>query len=115
MLPVLVIQIVFSLLPLGRHLLRLTTLNRYQSTGSSRQLPFTTSSRNVSIFRYRMSLVTYCSWILSRFTEFTEFIESRLGKTQLFQNKNDFRSNANCPAADSADYIVSKFEHVSVQ
>ena len=57
-LPVLVIQSVFSLLPLGRHLLPPTTLNRYQPTDSSRKLLFTTLSRNVFIVRCRMSLVT---------------------------------------------------------
>ena len=57
-LPVLVIQSVFSLLPLGRYLLPLTTLNRYQPTDSSGKLFFTTVSRNVSIIRYRISLVT---------------------------------------------------------
>ena len=57
-LPVLVIQHVFSLLPLGRYLLLLTTLNRYQPAGSSGKLLFTTISRNVSICRYRISLVT---------------------------------------------------------
>ena len=36
--PVLVIQSAFSLLPLGRYLLPVTTQNRYQSTGSSRKL-----------------------------------------------------------------------------
>ena len=57
-LPVLVIQSVFSLLPLGRYLLPVTTQNRYQSTGSSGKLLFTTISGNVSIVRYRISLVT---------------------------------------------------------
>ena len=57
-LPVLVIQSVFSLLPLGRYLLPLTTLNRYQPIDSSGKLLFTTISRNVSIVRYRISLVT---------------------------------------------------------
>ena len=55
--PVLVIQSVFSLLPLGRYLLPITTLNRYQPTDSSGKLLYTTISRNVSIVRYRMSLV----------------------------------------------------------
>ena len=57
-LPVPVIQSVFSLLPLGRYLLVLTTLNRYQPADSSGKLLFTTISRNVSIVRYRISLVT---------------------------------------------------------
>ena len=57
-LPVLIIQSVFSLLPLGRYLLPLTTLSRYQPTDSSGKLLFTTISRNVSIVRYRISLVT---------------------------------------------------------
>ena len=56
-LPVPVIQSVFSWLPLGRYLLSLTTLNRYQPTDSSEKFFFTTTSRNVSIVRYRMSLV----------------------------------------------------------
>ena len=57
-LPVLVIQSVFPLLPLGRYLLPFTTLNRYQPTDSRVKSLFTTISRNVSIFRYRISLVT---------------------------------------------------------
>ena len=57
-LPVVVIQSAFSLLPLGRYLLLLTTLNRYQPIDSSGKLLFTTTSRNISIVRYRMSLVT---------------------------------------------------------
>ena len=57
-LPVLVIKSAFSLLPLGRYLLPVTTQNRYQSTGSSRKFFFTTTSRNVTIVRCRMSLVT---------------------------------------------------------
>ena len=43
-LPVLVMQSIFSLLPLGRYLLPLTTLNRYQPTDSSGKLLFTTMS-----------------------------------------------------------------------
>ena len=57
-LPVLVIQSVFSLLSLGRYLLPITTLNRYQATDSSGKLLYTTMSRNVSIVRYRISLET---------------------------------------------------------
>ena len=57
-LPVLVIQSVFSLLPLGRYLLLLITLNRYQPVDNSGKLLFTTISKNVSIGRYRISLVT---------------------------------------------------------
>ena len=57
-LPVLVIQSVFSLLPLGRYPLPITTLNRYQPTDSSGKLLYTTISRNVTIVRYRISLVT---------------------------------------------------------
>ena len=78
--PVLVIQSEFSLLPLGRYLLPVTTQNRYQSTGSSQKLLFTTTSRNVSI-------VKYWSWILSWFTEFAEFRESHLGKTQIVDSE----------------------------
>ena len=57
-LPVTIIQSEFSLLPLGRYLLPVTTQNRYQPTDSSGKLLFTTISRNVSTVRYRMSLVT---------------------------------------------------------
>ena len=46
------------LLPLGGYLLPLTTLNWYQSMDSSGKFFFTTTSGNVSIVRYRMSLVT---------------------------------------------------------
>ena len=51
-LPVVVIQSVVSLLPQDRYLLPLTTLSRYQPTNRCEEL------RNVSIVRYRMSLVT---------------------------------------------------------
>ena len=57
-LPLLVIKSVFSLLPPGRYLLPVTTGNRYQSTGSSRKFFVTTTSRNITIVRCRMSLVT---------------------------------------------------------
>ena len=56
-LPVLVIQRVFSLLPLGRYQLEITTPSRYQPTDSSAKLLYTTISRNVTIVRCRMSLV----------------------------------------------------------
>ena len=46
------------LLSLARYLLPVTTPNRYQSTGSSGTFYFTTTSRNVTIVRCRMSLVT---------------------------------------------------------
>ena len=51
-------KIVLPLLPLGRYLLPLITVNRYQPTDSRGKLLFVTMSRNVSIVRYRMSLVT---------------------------------------------------------
>ena len=57
-LPVVEIQSTFSLLSLGRYLLPVTPWNRYQSAGSSGKFFFTTTSRNVSIVRYRISLVT---------------------------------------------------------
>ena len=57
-LPVLVIQSVFQLLPLSRFLFPATTLNRYPTTDSSVKFLFSTTSRNVSIVRYRVSLVT---------------------------------------------------------
>ena len=57
-LSVLVIKRTFSLLPLGRYLLPITTRTRYQSTCSSGKFFFTTTSRNVTIVRCRMSLVT---------------------------------------------------------
>ena len=57
-LPVLLIYSAFSLLPLGRYLLPLTTLNRYQPTVSSGKSFLTTTSRNVTIVTYRMSLAT---------------------------------------------------------
>ena len=57
-LPVLLIKSAFSLLPVGGHLLPVTTQNRYQSTGSSGKFFFTTTSRNVTIVRFSMSLVT---------------------------------------------------------
>ena len=57
-LPVLVIQSVFSLLPLGRYPLPITTPNRYQLTDSSGKLLYTTISRNVSTVRHIISLET---------------------------------------------------------
>ena len=57
-LPVLVIKSAFSLLPLDRYLLPVTTQNRYRPTVSSGNFFFTTTSRNVTIVRCRMSLVT---------------------------------------------------------
>ena len=57
-LPVLVIQSVFSLLPLSRYPLPITTPSRYQPTDSSGKLLYTTVSRNVTFVRCRMSLVT---------------------------------------------------------
>ena len=57
-LPVLVIESVFSLLTLGGYLLPVTTQNIHQSTGSCVKFFYTTTSRNVTIVRCRMSLVT---------------------------------------------------------
>ena len=57
-LPVLAIKSAFSLLPLSRYLLPVTTQNRYQSIGSSGKFFFATVSRNVTIVRGIMSLVT---------------------------------------------------------
>ena len=83
-LPVVVIQSVFLVLPLGTYLLLLTTLNRYQTTDSSGQFFFMTTSRIVSIVRYRLSLITtYLSWILS----YNEFLESHLAKTEIGQGR----------------------------
>ena len=48
-LPVLVIKSAFSLLPLGRYLLPVTTQERYQSTGSSGKFFFTTTSLHQGI------------------------------------------------------------------
>ena len=52
------IQSVFSLLPLGRYQLPITTPSRYQPTDSSGKLLYTTISRNVTFVRCRISLVT---------------------------------------------------------
>ena len=57
-LSVLVIKSAFSLLPLGRYLLPLTTQNRYQSIGSSGKFFFTTTSKNITIDRWVIPLVT---------------------------------------------------------
>ena len=57
-LPVVVMRSAFPLLPLGRYLLPVANANRWQSTGSSGQLFFTTTSRNVTIVRNGVSLVT---------------------------------------------------------
>ena len=57
-LPVLVINSAFSLLLLDRYPLPVTFRNRYQYTSSNGKFFFTTASRNVTIVRCRMSLVT---------------------------------------------------------
>ena len=57
-LPVTVIQSVFSLLPQGRYLLPVTTPNSYQPIDSSGKVSFTTTASNIPIIKYRMSLVT---------------------------------------------------------
>ena len=64
-LPVLVIKGALSLLPLGRYLLPVTTWNRYQSKGSSGKFSLSTISRNVTIVRCRLSLVTTLVFDLS--------------------------------------------------
>ena len=61
---VLVMKSTFLLLPLGRYLLPITTQNIYQSTGSSRKLFFTTTSRNVSIVRCRTSFGNYTGLVV---------------------------------------------------
>ena len=97
-LSVLVIQSVISLLPLGRYLLPLSTLNGNQPIDSSRKSLFTTISKNVSIVRYGMSLVTkqlldlvmnhWICWIQR---------ESHLGKTQLRRDcENLYNSIKTC-------------------
>ena len=48
---------VFLLIPLVRYLFPLTTCNRYQPRDSNGNFFFTTTSRNISIVRYGMSLV----------------------------------------------------------
>ena len=57
-LPVTVIQSVFSLLPWGRYLLPVTTLNSYQPIDSCGKVSFTTTASIIPIIKYRMSLVT---------------------------------------------------------
>ena len=68
-LPVLVMQSVFSLLPLDRYLLPITTPSRYQPTDISEKLLYTTISRYATFIRCRMSPVTILLWIWSWFTE----------------------------------------------
>ena len=51
-LPVVVLESVLPLLPLGRYLMSLTKLNRYETTDSNGILYFIIISRNVSIVRY---------------------------------------------------------------
>ena len=63
-LPVLVIQSVISLLPIGWYLLQLTTLNIYQPTDSSGKLLYTSISRNESTVRYRISLVLLLDFLM---------------------------------------------------
>ena len=56
-LPVLVSWGTFSLLYLDGYLLSITSLNRYQPRDSSGKFFFATTSSNISIVSYRMSLV----------------------------------------------------------
>ena len=74
----------FSLLPLGRHLLPWTTLNRYLSRDSNKKFFFTRStwSGNVSISRQRVFPV---ATPLSCFIEFSKF------------RKRSFRENSKHP------------------
>ena len=71
--PVIVIESMFSLLPLGRYLLPITTLNIYLSSNSSKKFSFTTASENITITRHRVFLVTIPSLcfviIHSRFSQ----------------------------------------------
>ena len=60
-LPVIVMQSVFSLLPRGRYLLPLTTPNGNQPIDSSGKFSFTTTASNIPIVKHRMSLVTILS------------------------------------------------------
>ena len=58
--PVIAVESIFSLLPLGRYLLPLNTLNRYlpRHTCSSKNVIFTTSSENITITRHGVFLAT---------------------------------------------------------
>ena len=56
--PVIVVESTFSLLSLGRYLLPLTTLNRYLSRHSNKNFIFTTSSKNITITKHGVFLVT---------------------------------------------------------
>ena len=57
--PVIVVESTFSLLPMGRYLLPLTTLNRYLSRHSSKNFVFSTSSVNITFTRCGKFLVTF--------------------------------------------------------
>ena len=57
-LPFLVMECPLPLLPLVRYPLRSTTVNRYHPRDSNGNIFFTTTSRNVSVVRYGVSLVT---------------------------------------------------------
>ena len=59
-LPLAVIKHAFSLLPLIRYPLQLTTVNRYDTRGSNGDILylFTITPRNVSVVRYGVPLVT---------------------------------------------------------
>ena len=76
-LPVVVLESVFPLLPLGRYLMSLTELNRYETTDSNGTFYFIIISRNVSIVRYEFSgnHTTF---------GFIELSGGHLGKTQIY-------------------------------
>ena len=84
-LPVLVIKSAFSLLPLGRCLLPVITWNRYQSSG---KFIFTTTSRNVTFVRCRMSLVTilFLDFVMIHWIRWIQRKSFR--KTQLHLSRN---------------------------
>ena len=81
-----VLVIKSALLLLGRYLWPVTTQNRYKSIGSSGKFFSTTTARNVTIVRCRLSLVTIM--VLDFVMNVSEFRESHLGKTQLKSGKS---------------------------
>ena len=68
---------------------------------------FTTTSGNVSVVRFGMSLVIIYFWVLSWFTEFSE---SHLGKTQIGETRVTERIIKLTPIHASVIYHKSKIK-----
>ena len=76
--PDIVVKSNFPILFVGWYLFRVVSGNRYLPRGSNENTLCITNTDNVSVARWVIPLVT-----ILLFTEFAEFRESHLGKTEL--------------------------------